>query len=177
MNRFVIAAALAVALGLGLSTRVDAQIVYAYSVPTVNGVETTGTTITPWGTQTSTSFFNPFTGASVGQTYTTNGLGMGYSQTYGYNPFVGSRYGTSFYNPLTGTSGGQTYTTNVLGMGFGQTYGYNPYLSRYATGLYQSNTYVNPILGTSYNTGFYPSNYYVYPGLGVRYNSGVIRRR
>ena len=52
MNRFVIGAALALALGFGTANKADAQIVYGYSTPTLyGGVATTGTAITPYGYQ------------------------------------------------------------------------------------------------------------------------------
>lgn len=99
MKRFLIAAAFAVALGLGTSSKAHAQIVYGYSVPTIGGVETAGTVVSPLGTKTFTNFYNPFTGASVGQSYTTNIFGAANTRVYGYNPWNGLRYGSGFYQP------------------------------------------------------------------------------
>jgi opacity protein-like surface antigen len=114
MNRFLIAAALAVALGLGASNTAHAQIVYGYSVPTVGGVQSTGTVMSPWGAQTYNNFYSPFTGASFGQTYSTNVWGMGFNQTYGYNPYSGYRYGTNFYQPNYYVNPGFGYSTGYV---------------------------------------------------------------
>ncbi|HEV3438521.1 MAG TPA: hypothetical protein VG122_14250 [Gemmata sp.] len=138
MKPFLIAAACAVMLGLGTSSKAHAQIVYGYSTPVYGGVESTGTVITPFGGQTFTNFFSPFTG-NIGQTSGTT-----------YTPF-GARTYSNFYSPFTGTVG-QSYTTNIFGAANTRAYGYNPYTGiRYGTGFYQPNTYVAPFGGYNYS--------------------------
>jgi len=137
MKRLMISAALALALGLGTASVANAQIVYGYSIPVAGGVETTGTAYTPYGSQTFTNFYSPFTG-TIGQT------SGSYSTPYGTRTF------SNYYSPFTGTVG-QAYTTNIFGAANSTTYGYNPYTGyRYGTGYYQPNVYVAPYSGVNY---------------------------
>jgi len=124
MKRFVIAATFAVLFGLGTTSKADAQIVYGYSVPLDGGVQTTRGFSSPYSSVNTTSNFSAFTG--LGQTTTTvrspygtreystvysgltgasrtssysNVLGVANTQTSGYNPFNGYRYGSGFFQP------------------------------------------------------------------------------
>ena len=99
MKRFIVAAALAVALGFGNSSKADAQIVYGYSRPVGSGIASTGTVMVPGGYQTYNSFYSPFTGAMANQVYSQNFLGQVYGRTYGYNPYTGLSYNSGFYRP------------------------------------------------------------------------------
>jgi len=137
MKKLLIIAALALVLGFGSSSKAQAQIVYGYSYPTYGGVETAGTLYTPYGGQTFTSYYSPFTGV-ISQT----------SGTYA-TPF-GARTFTNYFSPFTGYVG-QSYTTNIFGAANSAIYGANPYTGyRYGTGFYQPNVYVAPTGGYNY---------------------------
>jgi hypothetical protein len=99
MKRFVIAAALAVAIGLGYSNTAGAQIVYGYAAPSGAGVATGRTVIVPGAVQMQNNYYSPLTGAMMGQTYTQNFLGQANTMSYGYNPLTGMGYRTGFYQP------------------------------------------------------------------------------
>jgi len=137
MKRFLVTAAFALILGLGTSSKAHAQLSYGYTVPVYGGVESVGTTYSPFGAQTTTTFYSPFTGVS--------------SQTSGsYATPFGAKTYTSYYSPFTGLVG-QSYSTNVFGAANSAYYGYNPYTGyRYKTGFYQPNTYVAPYGGYNY---------------------------
>jgi hypothetical protein len=99
MKRFVVAAAVAVALGLGTASKADAQIVYSYNVPNAGGVVTGGTVLTPGGYKTFSNYYSPFTGVVQRQVYGSNIFGQSFGRSYGYNPWTGIRYGSGFYQP------------------------------------------------------------------------------
>lgn len=137
MKRFLLAAALAVTFGMATSSKAHAQIVYGYSAPVYGGVQSTGTVITPYGGNTFTNYYSPFTG-NIGQTAGTV-----------VTPF-GARTFSNYYSPFTGVIG-QSYSTNIFGAANTRFYGYNPYTGmRYGTGFYQPNTYVAPFGGYNY---------------------------
>lgn len=134
MNRFLIAAALTLAFGLGTTTRAQAQIVYGYSVPTYGGVQTQGVVVNPFSTQTFTNYYSPFTftNQTVGATYTPFGV-QGYSNYY--SPFAGS------YSQL--------YGGNLFGGGYYRGFGYNPW-NGVTGGVYNPitrPTVINPAFG------------------------------
>jgi hypothetical protein len=136
MKRFRVAAALVLILGLGTSSKVHAQLVYGYTVPTYGGVQSAGTVYTPFGTQTFSNFYSPFTGF-VGENAGTVATPFG-AKTY-----------ANYYSPYTGMIG-QSYSTNVFGAANSRVYGYNPYTGyRYGTGFFQPN-YLSPY-GRNYN--------------------------
>jgi hypothetical protein len=109
MKRFVIAAALAVVLGLGASGKASAQIVYGYSAPVPGGIATTGTVITPGGYQTFDRFTSPF--GVTGDVYGTNIFGQSFGRSYWFNPWSNLGYRTGFYQPnyFIWPNGGFTY--------------------------------------------------------------------
>src|SRR5262245_60635368 len=99
MKRFIVAAALAVAIGFGTSVKADAQIVYGYNRPVGTGVVSGGTTFVPGGFQRFQNYYSPFTGVMTNQTYGQNFLGQAYGSSYGYNPWTGMSYQSGFYQP------------------------------------------------------------------------------
>jgi hypothetical protein len=99
MKRFVVAAALAVAFGLGTSGKADAQIVYTYNRPVGGGVVSGGTVFVPGGYKTFQNYYSPFTGVMTNQVYGQNFLGQAYGRNYGYNPWTGLNYQSGFYQP------------------------------------------------------------------------------
>ncbi|MFO0823079.1 MAG: hypothetical protein U0792_08155 [Gemmataceae bacterium] len=99
MNRFAIAAAVALSLGFVTSGKADAQIVYGYTVPGAGGVYSNRSIYTPGAVQTYNSFYSPFTGTVLGQTYYSNMFGQTYSRGYGYNPYSGLGYNYGLYQP------------------------------------------------------------------------------
>ena len=118
MKRFAIAAALAVALGLGTSGKADAQIVYGYSVPNAGGVSTGGTVMAPggWGYKTFNNYYSPFTGTMMGQSYYTDVFGQSMTRSYAYNGFTGMGYRTGFYQPnyYAAPFGGYSYGNTFM---------------------------------------------------------------
>jgi len=137
MKKILVACAFALVFSLGFSSQAHAQIVYGYTVPTYGGVESTGTVYTPYGSQTFTNFYSPFTGV----TGTTSGS---YLTPWGAKSF------TNYYSPFTGVVG-QSYSTNVFGAANSAIYGANPLTGyRYGTGFYQPNAYVAPGVGVNY---------------------------
>jgi len=103
MKRFVIAAAAAVALGLGSSSRADAQIVYGYSsgyVPQAGGVVTSATYGWPGlSAQNTTTYYSPFFGLYQRQTNYMDVLGNNYSRMNTYNQYLNLGYRTGYYQP------------------------------------------------------------------------------
>jgi hypothetical protein len=99
MKRFVVAAALAVALGLGYSGKADAQIVYGYTVPNAGGVVSGGTVLVPGGYQTFNNYYSPFTGVVTRQVYGQDVFGQSFGRSSGYNSFTGMGYRSGFYQP------------------------------------------------------------------------------
>jgi len=98
MKRFVVAAALAVAVGLGTSGKADAQIVYGYSMPTYNGVVSGGTAYTPFGVQSFQKYYSPYLG-SYGNLYAANMFGQAYARSFNYNPWLNMGYRSMYYQP------------------------------------------------------------------------------
>lgn len=119
MKRFLIAAAFAMALGLGVSSSAHAQLVYGYSIPAYGGIESNGGTFTPYGPQNFTNFYSPYTGLMSQYSGSMNTLwGRGNYASY-YTPYTGlvqesrgtaaTPFGTmsfsNFYSPYTGPIG------------------------------------------------------------------------
>ena len=112
MKRFIVATALAVALGLGFSGQANAQIVYnTYAVPNAGGVATGGTIMTPGATRTFNNYYSPF-GTMWGQSYTTNVFGQAAMRNYGYNAFTGMGFRNGFVQPnvFVNPMGGFSYS-------------------------------------------------------------------
>jgi len=99
MKRFLVAAAVALGLGFASTGDAKAQIVYGYSVPQGNGIVTNRAMITPGSYQTSSSFYSPWTGTMLRQSYGTNVFGQAYMRNSAYNAFSGMGYRTGFYQP------------------------------------------------------------------------------
>jgi hypothetical protein len=99
MKRFIAAAALAVAIGLGSADKASAQIVYGYTVPNAGGVVQGGTVLVPGGYKTFQSYYSPFTGVMQNQVYGTNVYGQSFGRSSGYNPWTGWGYNSGFYQP------------------------------------------------------------------------------
>ncbi len=99
MKRFVVAAALAVALGLGSAGTADAQIVYGYTVPAPGGIVRGGTVIGPGAAKNFQSYYSPFTGTVQRQVQYADVFGRSYGSSYGYNPWTGGAYNTGYFNP------------------------------------------------------------------------------
>jgi hypothetical protein len=100
MTRFTIAAALATALGLGLTGKADAQYVTRYTTITPNGgLVTTNQVYSPFGGyQAQRTYVSPF--GSVQRQYVTGDVyGNTYGQANGFNPVNGAMYNRGFYNP------------------------------------------------------------------------------
>jgi hypothetical protein len=116
MTRFAIAAALAVALGLGYAGKADAQYVYRYSTITPNGgIATTNQLYTLGAQQTYNTYVSPY-GTVRQQAYYGDVFGNTYGRAYGYSPYRGM-YNSGFYN-----------ATPSL---------YNPYGAQYNYGFYR----------------------------------------
>lgn len=99
MKRFVVATIVAVALGFGFASTADAQIVYGYSRPVGSGVVVGGQSFAPGGYQAFNSYFSPYTGVIMGQTYSSNFLGQSMMRSYGFNPWNGIGFNNGFYRP------------------------------------------------------------------------------
>ena len=72
-----------------------------------------GTYLSPGLTQTYNSFYSPFTGRMMNQTYSRDFMGQAYGTTYGYNPWTGMSYQSGFYQPnyWFNPYGGYSYNT------------------------------------------------------------------
>lgn len=105
MKRFLIAAALALTGALGFADSAHAQYVYGYNNNVVPGVGVVGnrTYVTPFGAQSLTQSYSPYSGLTR-QSYYTDVFG---NQTTRFNT----------YNPYTnyGYSRGYTTSPNVFG--------------------------------------------------------------
>jgi hypothetical protein len=99
MKRFVIAATLAVAFGLGFAHTANAQYVLPYAGFTPNGGFDRGTTvITPGGVQSYNTYVSPF--GTVKQSATaTNAFGTSIGVSRGFNPYTGIGFNRGFYTP------------------------------------------------------------------------------
>jgi hypothetical protein len=100
MKRYVIAAAVAVALGLGSATTARAQYVIPYGGVTPNGGVVSGNSIYNLGGGVSTynTYISPF-GTVKQSVYNTNAFGTTYGTTQAYNPYTGYGYTRGYYNP------------------------------------------------------------------------------
>lgn len=100
MNRFVIASALAIVGALGFASNADAQYVYGYQtfVPGAGVVVRNQGVASPFGVQTSQSYYSPFTGAGAQQSYYADGWGNQAASASGYNPFTNYGYQQSSYS-------------------------------------------------------------------------------
>jgi len=99
MKRFVIAAALATAVGFGTAATADAQYVIPYARVTPNGGVVTGNSVYNLGQyQTFGTYISPF-GTVRQQAYYTDVFGNSVGAARGYNPYTGLGYNRGFYNP------------------------------------------------------------------------------
>lgn len=99
MKRFVIAAAVVFSLGFVSSEKADAQIVYGYTVPGGGGIYSNRSIYAPGAVQTYNSFYSPFNGTIVKQSYYSDMFGQTYSRGYAYNPWTGLGYNYRAYQP------------------------------------------------------------------------------
>jgi hypothetical protein len=136
MKRFVVTATLAVALGLWSSGRADAQIIYGYSVPTVNGtMMTNGPILMSSGPGMFNTFSPPLRGVMLQPSVNPNfGTPFGFNQV---NRFSGMGFNNSFFQPNT----------------FGNPYFGNPF-------------YGNPSAGFNRNMSFMPMGMGMGMGMG-----------
>ncbi len=98
MKKFIVAAAVTVAISFGFSSPASAQIVYGYS-PAAGGVVQSGTVSGPFGYQSYNTVYSPWTGATVGNVTTANVFGQAYTRSFGYNPYTRLGYRTGYYQP------------------------------------------------------------------------------
>jgi hypothetical protein len=119
MKKFLITVATTAILGLGTSTKAQAQIVYGYTIPTDGGVERSGLSLTGYGPQSYTNFYSPLTGYMSQTSGSMNTLWSRGSYTSIYSPFTGymtESRGTvntpfglasylNYYSPYTGNVG------------------------------------------------------------------------
>jgi len=111
MKRFIIAAALAVVIGLGTVSTADAQYVQNYGLVTPRGVVGT-TDVYGFGAfQRYQTYRSPFVGTVNQRMYYTDVFGNTYGQAYGYNNWAGFGYNRGFYqpSPLVNPYGGYYY--------------------------------------------------------------------
>lgn len=105
MKRFVLAAALAAILSLGLADRAAAQVVYGTNTVRVNPYSGTWvnnrTVVTPFSAQSATSYYNPFLGYGGQNVRYQNAWGAGYSYGYGVNPHFGPYQYGAYRVPVT----------------------------------------------------------------------------
>jgi len=129
VNKFFVAATLAVAFGFGTADKADAQIVYGYSAPVGGGVYSTGTIYNNFGTayKSYESFYSPFTGIAQKQVYGADVFGNSFGRSSGYNNFTGQSYRGGFYqpNPYVNPFGGTNYGSFNNGFNNGFNYGGN----------------------------------------------------
>jgi opacity protein-like surface antigen len=101
MKRFIIAAAIAVALGLGSAATASAQYVIPYGGYTPNGGIVTGSSIYDLGGyQSYNTYYSPY-GTVRQQAFLTNGYSS-FGVAQGYNPYTGFGYNRSYYSPAPG---------------------------------------------------------------------------
>lgn len=106
MKRFVLAAVLAVAGAFGTSETARAQYIYGYNTinPYTGSLITQRGVITPFGSQATYGYYNPYTG-SAGQRYMyQNPWGTTVYRSAGGNPFLGTGYNSGYYYPGYGYS-------------------------------------------------------------------------
>lgn len=101
MKRFIVTAAVALAIGLGTAATADAQYAYQRYNLTPNGgvvitnsysnwgaMQTNRTYVSPSGTVNQRSYYNDILGNTYGQRYGYNAFrGYGYNRGFGYSPF------------------------------------------------------------------------------------------
>jgi hypothetical protein len=90
VKKFIIAASVAMLLGLGSSSKAQAQLVYGYSIPTMGGMETSGMTLTSYGPQSYKDFYSPLTGYMSQTSGSMNTLFSRGSYTTISSPFTGT---------------------------------------------------------------------------------------
>ena len=101
MNRFVLGTGLALAIAIGSASHANAQYIYGYNTfnPYSGRYGVTTGAFTPYASQTTYNYFNPFTGSS-GQRYLYQNISGGAMyQSYGGNPFLGTVYARNYYYP------------------------------------------------------------------------------
>ncbi|MDB5306261.1 MAG: hypothetical protein JWO38_463 [Gemmataceae bacterium] len=124
MNRYLIVTALAVAGAFGSAGKASAQYVYGYNtyVPGA-GVVVGGTTYaTPFGAQSVTGYYSPFTGLGAQQYSYGDVFGNQAARVSGYNPWANFGYRSGYsYSPGGVYNGffGPSYTAP-----YGTRYGY-----------------------------------------------------
>jgi hypothetical protein len=99
MKRFIVAAALAVAIGFGTAATADAQYVIQYNRVTPNGGVATTNQVYNLGTyQTYNTYVSPF--GNVRQSaYYADVFGNRAGAANGFNNWTGYGYNRGFYNP------------------------------------------------------------------------------
>jgi hypothetical protein len=110
MNKFVVAAAVAVAIGFGSAATARAQYVIPYSGVTPNGGVVSGNSIydLSGGYQSYGTYISPYGTVNQRASYT-NVYGNTIGVARGYNPYTGFGYARSFYAP-----GALGYSPNVI---------------------------------------------------------------
>jgi hypothetical protein len=106
MRKFIFAAVVAAACGLGFTSKAEAQYMYGYNTinPYTGSVITNRGVYTPLGSQMMYGYYNPYTGAA-GQRYMyTNPWGTSVYRSNGYNPTFGTGYSSGYYYPGFGVS-------------------------------------------------------------------------
>src|SRR5262245_37534703 len=96
MKPFIVTATLAVALGLGYSGKADAQIIYGFSTPTMNGTMTGGSVLMPSGPGMFNTFSSPFRGVMVQPS-----IGPSFPSPFGFNRFNSFGFNNGFFLPNT----------------------------------------------------------------------------
>jgi hypothetical protein len=159
MKRYLVAAAVAVAVGLGTAEHAQAQI--SYTLPAYGGVLQSGNDLTPYGRDSFTNFYSPLTGY-IG------------SSTQTFNTLYGRETYSSMYTPYTGLA---TQSRGIASTPFGPL-NYSTYYSPY-TGLLGEarfgNSSANSVNNAGVNNNFvggYPNSYGNY-GNGGYNNNGT----
>jgi len=99
MTRFILTAALALGIGLGVANTADAQYAYRYSTVTpYGGVVTNSGISNGYSLQQYHSYASPY-GAVNQRYYYGDAFGNSYGRAAGYNTWTGSGYNRGFYQP------------------------------------------------------------------------------
>jgi len=90
VKKFIVTTVAAMLIGLGISSKANAQLVYNYSIPTMGGVETSGLSLTPYGPQSYKDFYSPIAGYMSETSGSMNTLFSRGSYSSIYSPFTGT---------------------------------------------------------------------------------------